>query len=746
MQVNGKDTADEEAQVPAIDKKDVIPTLRQQIEMVFQHDPFVISQMGSDGTVPLSVIQQNNQVKAITTDTALIVEAVRGSKICSMGPGAKTIKSNVGPKKRTRIFLTDVADEVTKSDLADFFARWGKVGKVSREFQQNFVVEMDTEESARDACFSLTQQVQKLKGKKVRARLKAEPRLRSYPNPPLAGPAPGQNPGVPNPVMGFVHPMAGPRGVPPFYPPYFTPNGGMGFYPPFMPVPFDDGGNFRGRGGQFKGGRGRSRQGNTRFGRGVKNSGRGGQNKARSTRRAGARGDAPGKSGENRGRNRRGEGSPRNTRDGKGRSRKSEANTRRGRAQRKPPAPVPEFDSANFPSLGSNESQKKIDGTGGESTPDATPDVTPTESTLPPKPTVTYTANQLERIVKAIPNARIIKPDALKEVDAPGFILDSPLDELILRQRTVSMEMVDKDVRHGKPIRVDRAESADYDSMMYGEGRRRRKGGKDESSVVADAAAAVAALALAKKSKAKPNTDKKIGEVASQKKSWAALAASPGKAAAKPPVHKKVNSKKAAGTKNKPKDPSKSKNQQKKKANKSKSNRSGNDTKSLPSQKSTPTVAEQLRAATGVDPSQEPRKKRGWEKAETTAATKARLAELAAMPKEEPKTSDGKDGSDKKSESKKSSDGKKKSWRDDRHTAPSRRRPNSKNSRERDSKDNREGKGKLKSGKLSKRSTPNAAPRLPPAKWGSKKSFASILKDKATLKAKSETPVIKPKD
>ena len=37
---------------------DVIPALRQQIEMVFQHDPFVISQMGSNGTVPLSVIQQ----------------------------------------------------------------------------------------------------------------------------------------------------------------------------------------------------------------------------------------------------------------------------------------------------------------------------------------------------------------------------------------------------------------------------------------------------------------------------------------------------------------------------------------------------------------------------------------------------------------------------------------------------------------------------------------------------------------
>ena len=37
---------------------DVIAALRQQIEVTFQQDPFVISQMGADGSVPLSVIQQ----------------------------------------------------------------------------------------------------------------------------------------------------------------------------------------------------------------------------------------------------------------------------------------------------------------------------------------------------------------------------------------------------------------------------------------------------------------------------------------------------------------------------------------------------------------------------------------------------------------------------------------------------------------------------------------------------------------
>ena len=37
---------------------DVIESLRQQIELTLQQDPFVISQTSADGSVPLSVIQQ----------------------------------------------------------------------------------------------------------------------------------------------------------------------------------------------------------------------------------------------------------------------------------------------------------------------------------------------------------------------------------------------------------------------------------------------------------------------------------------------------------------------------------------------------------------------------------------------------------------------------------------------------------------------------------------------------------------
>ena len=61
---------------------------------------------------------------------------------------------------------------------------------------QNFVVEMDSEESARNVCFDLTQNPQMLKGKQLRARLKAELRRRSYPGPNPQSSNPGHGPPV----------------------------------------------------------------------------------------------------------------------------------------------------------------------------------------------------------------------------------------------------------------------------------------------------------------------------------------------------------------------------------------------------------------------------------------------------------------------------------------------------------------------------------------------------------------------
>ena len=67
---------------------------------------------------------------------------------------------------------------------------------------QNFVVEMDSEESARNVCFDLTQNPQMLKGKQLRARLKAELRRRSYAGPNPQSSNPGHGPPVQPPTTG----------------------------------------------------------------------------------------------------------------------------------------------------------------------------------------------------------------------------------------------------------------------------------------------------------------------------------------------------------------------------------------------------------------------------------------------------------------------------------------------------------------------------------------------------------------
>merc|ERR1719182_909295 len=247
------------------------------------------------------------------------------------------------------------------------------------------------------------------------------------------------------------------------------------FFPPFgMPMAYDsDGFRGRGRGRGRGGGRGRGRgRNNSRHRRsGMKGMGRGHSHMkgARNGRRG--RGDSAGGKGGDRGRGRRVDGYHRGgSRDGKGRSTRDKSgdkDSRRG-GTRARKVPVPQMDASNFPSLGDAPAA-------GSST--AAPVATakkksPREAT---KPRVSYTASTLLQIVQSIPGACIRKPDALQGANFPELVLDSPMDELLLRQRTVSMEMVDKDVRHGKPIRVDRAGSADYDSMMYGEGQKQQK-------------------------------------------------------------------------------------------------------------------------------------------------------------------------------------------------------------------------------------------------------------------------------
>lgn len=431
--------------------------------------------------------------------------------------------------------------------------------------------------------------------------------------------------------------------------------------------------------------------------------GRGGNRGGRDRR--GPRGEQyAGKNGE-RVRGRRVDSFQRGSRDGKGRSgrdRSGDKDPRRASARARK-VPVPQMDASNFPSLSATPTNTNASPASVSAVSDEKP---PND---PATPRVSYTANELLHIVQTIPRARIRKPEALKNVNAKGLILNSPMDELLLRQRTVSMEMVDKDVRHGQPIRVDRAESADYDSMMYGEGQRRKAVQMDGTATTKEE---VKMPASASKS-------------SSTKSSWAALAAQAARSnklgTSKPPVRKKIESKKrTTKTTVKPKDGSKS--------NKSAVKKKPVKVKSAPR----PTGAKRVHNAAMhlsiVNPSREPRRRRGWEKAETTAATKAKLAELAASP---PKTEKKISGDDTSADKKTSVD-KKTVWDKRKQTGTKRRQTNASSNPE----------AKLDARAVEPVPTlADSGPRPPPAKWGAKKSFASILKDQSSRRNPPKPPI-----
>merc|ERR1712032_357195 len=207
------------------------------------------------------------------------------------------------------------------------------------------------------------------------------------------------------------------------------------------------------------------------------------------------------------------------------------------------------------------------------------------------------------------------------------------------------------------------------------------------------------------------------------KSTWAALAAQAARptkpSASKAPVRKKTETKKeskktAAKTGDKSKDGSKSsKPAPKKKPVK---------VKSAPR----PTGAKRIHSATMqlnmVNPPPEPRRRRGWEKAETTAATKAKLAELAAaQTKPEKKVQE-----DETAEKGKKTAVDKRT--DKRKHGGSKRRQNSPRV---------DAKSDAKAAE-SRATMGDSVPRPPPAKWGAKKSFASVLKVQSPTRSSSK--------
>ena len=456
--------------------------------------------------VPIAILLKVAAIAELTDKADDIVDAVRASKKIVLDDLSSRVRPN-HTVKRSTIILREVADGLKEADVRKLFDGLGEVEHCENEFGNIWFVRLTEEKAAKDAVFALQSKGQK-------ARLKSESILRSYigkvaPVRPAAGgkgPASGDKPGAVknpyangagNPYMfgGLYGPGAQP-GV--LQPPTFRAGDGdaatnhikyiaqlqqqeqmmrmqylgmnagvMGGLPPHLQNMDPNDPKVRRHLQRQFGGRSRGRGGGGNFpyqgygpGGGRRDKGAGGGERSGKRSKKGDRKDG------------------------------GAANAKKL---------TPNIDSPEFPPLNAG---KAID-----------------SKDFPHR----YSSKDIVSIIKSFPKQLLTRPESMAQFANNGVVLDAPYEEMVNKQRSLSMDEVDKALRTGQTIRVDRAQSEDYSDLFYGNAAHRsgRRRGKARSQHVVDTAPGAAQSKTAGSGKASKAPGAKDGKGAKDAKAQA---------------------------------------------------------------------------------------------------------------------------------------------------------------------------------------------------------------------------------
>ncbi|KAG7394328.1 La- protein 4B [Phytophthora boehmeriae] len=452
-------------QAPALEGAQLKAAIKRQVEFYFSranlaNDAYLVSQMDSQMYVPVEVIISFSKIKQLTDNTALLVEAVQDSTVCSLNSAKDAIKPNI-KSERTTIILREIPSSTKPADVEAIFEGCGDVASVRSDVGDTWFVTMNTESEAVNTLLALRSK--KFNGAPIKARLKSENVLKSfYPT------QPAEN--VIAPAVGAPY---GGRGY------YASPN--MGYYDNYG-VQYNTGNP---RAGQPNyNGVDNSRYGNNQRGAAAGGRGQGSrQNRSNGVSSAGSHQQKDGrtKSGSF---DQRGAGSSRKGKD-KRASKTTTQQTNGSNGSKRPTAGAasaerqPILNAANFPPLPATAEN-------GESS-----------SVITHK----YAHEDIMEIVKNMDEKDCVLPEGKMDYAAhPAALTAEAHPDLLRNQRTYSIEQARDAMRQGRPIRSDSVGSIDYESMMYGEdytkeARELRKQ-KSETAVASGDAAPSAAKAI----------------------------------------------------------------------------------------------------------------------------------------------------------------------------------------------------------------------------------------------------------
>ncbi|KAG7377583.1 La- protein 4B [Phytophthora pseudosyringae] len=462
--------------------------IKRQVEFYFSRanlasDAYLVSQMNSQMYVPVEVIINFSKIKQLTDNTALLVEAVQDSAVCSLNSSKDAIKPNI-KSERTTIILREIPSSTKPEEVEAIFEGCGQVASVRSDVGDTWFVTMNSESEAVSTLLALRSKT--FNGAAIKARLKSENVLKSfYPT---------------QPAENVIAPGAS------------APYGGRGYYASPNAGYYDNYGvqyntvnpragqhhNYNNNTSNSNGAENSRYAGNNQRGGAAAGRGQGRQNRSNG---AGAhqQKDARAKSGsfEQRG--------PGSSRKNKEKRSKAEKQTTNGSSSNgKKAAAVasaerqPVLNAANFPPLPTADEKGEVSNV----------------------ITFKYAHEDIMEIVKNMDEKDCMLPEGKMDYAVHTAALTPEAHPDLLRnQRTYSIEQARDAMRQGRPIRSDSVGSIDYESMMYGEdytkeAREQRKQKADSAPASADAAPASKPAAAPASTKSNPVPAKVIGYAA----------------------------------------------------------------------------------------------------------------------------------------------------------------------------------------------------------------------------------------
>eukprot|EP01038_Epipyxis_sp_PR26KG_P007194 gene7194-9812_t len=166
--------------------EELIEAVRKQIEYYFskenlQTDAYLNSQMDAQMSVPISVVMKFSKLKNLTQDEAILREALVNSPHVTVLDNNR-IKANFKSSGKGTIILRDIPSDAPEDEVREIFNYDGSKSIVSirSEIGNTWFVVMETEEEAKDTLLDLRLKKRLFRGQSVKCRLKTESIVRSF--------------------------------------------------------------------------------------------------------------------------------------------------------------------------------------------------------------------------------------------------------------------------------------------------------------------------------------------------------------------------------------------------------------------------------------------------------------------------------------------------------------------------------------------------------------------------------------